>query len=65
MDGEGSATISDPSVLKIKIPDFLPEQTNNVQFSGFSFKEQKVLGVHDIAQCIINAAVDPKSKEFT
>ncbi|MBK8403765.1 MAG: S49 family peptidase [Saprospiraceae bacterium] len=62
MDGEGSATISDPSVLKIKIPDFLPEQTNNVQFSGFSFKEQKVLGVHDIAQCIINAAVDPKIK---
>ncbi|MEO6190011.1 MAG: signal peptide peptidase SppA [Saprospiraceae bacterium] len=55
-------SVAENSVLKISIPDQLPEQTNNVEMNGFNFKDEKVIGVHDYAKCIRNAATDPHIK---
>ncbi|MCC6815933.1 MAG: signal peptide peptidase SppA [Saprospiraceae bacterium] len=57
-----TVTIKENSILSIKIPDLLPEQTNNVQIQGITFKDEKILGVHDIASSIDQAADDPQIK---
>ncbi|MEP7196545.1 MAG: signal peptide peptidase SppA [Saprospiraceae bacterium] len=55
-------SIVDNSILKVIIPEQLPEQTNNVSMQGFSLKTEKVIGVHDYANCIIKASKDPQIK---
>ncbi|NOT36049.1 MAG: signal peptide peptidase SppA [Saprospiraceae bacterium] len=55
-------SIRDNSVLKLTIPEQLPEQTNNVEMQNFSFKDEKVIGVHDLAKTIIKASDDPNIK---
>ncbi len=54
--------IEENSVLKVMIPQELPEQSNNVKMSNFSFRDEKVLGVHDYAKAIIKASTDSKIK---
>lgn len=62
MEGGKSIHIAESSILKIAIPEVLPEQTNNTQMAGFSFKNEQTIGVHDLAQSIRNAAKDSKIK---
>lgn len=57
-----SVSIKENSVLKLTIPDQLPEQTNNVEMQGFSLKDEKVLGVHDLAESIRKAGDDVQIK---
>ncbi|MDQ3141890.1 MAG: signal peptide peptidase SppA [Bacteroidota bacterium] len=58
----GPKSITTNSVLKISIPDQLPEQTNNIQLEGFSFADKTNLGIHDYAKVIHKAAADPNIK---
>ena len=62
MGAETIVSVTDNSVLRINIPAQLPEQTNNVAMDKFSFRDEKVLGIHDYAIAIKKAAEDPKIK---
>ncbi|MBK9271844.1 MAG: signal peptide peptidase SppA [Saprospiraceae bacterium] len=62
MEGGQSVHIPESGLLKVSIPEILPEQTNNTPLAGFSFKDEKTIGVHDLAQSIRNAAKDSKIK---
>ncbi|MFZ1379320.1 MAG: S49 family peptidase, partial [Saprospiraceae bacterium] len=62
MGAETIVSVTDNSVLRINIPAQLPEQTNNVAMDNFSFRDEKVLGIHDYAIAIKKAAEDPKIK---
>lgn len=55
-------SISDNSILKLSLPMLIPEQTNNVEMQKFSLKDEKTLGVHDIALSIKKAGDDPQIK---
>ena len=62
MGAETIVSVTDNSVLRINIPAQLPEQTNNMAMDNFSFRDEKVLGIHDYAIAIKKAAEDPKIK---
>lgn len=54
--------ISENSVLKIVIPEKLPEQTDNVTMGTIKLKDSKTLGVHDFAAAIKKASTDVNIK---
>lgn len=56
----GKVTVESGSVLALDFTEYIPEHTNNVSSRGFSFKENDVPGLHDIAGLIRHAAGDPK-----
>ncbi|HEX5624642.1 MAG TPA: signal peptide peptidase SppA [Saprospiraceae bacterium] len=60
--GKQSVHISESSILKISIPDLLPEQTNNMTLQGLSLDQTEIIGLHDLANAIRHAAEDPKIK---
>ncbi len=62
LDGGKTMHVEANSILKLSIPEMLPEQTDNVQFAGFSLNEQQMIGVHDLAKSIRRAASDEKIK---
>lgn len=50
--------VSKNTVLHLKLNNPIPEQTNNIEISPFTLKEQKILGLHDIIETIEHAAGD-------
>src|SRR5687767_12112896 len=56
----GKVTIPTGSVLTLDFSKYIPEHTNNVATQTFSFNEQDVPGLHDIAGLIRHAAEDDK-----
>lgn len=54
--------VMDNTVLKVSIPDQLPEQTDNIAMNDFRLGDNQILGVHDYAAAIVKAASDPKVK---
>lgn len=50
--------VSDNTVLHLKLNNPIPEQTNNIEISPFTLKEQKILGLYDIVETIEHAAED-------
>lgn len=58
--GSNKVTIPDGSVLTLDFTQYIPEHTNNVATQSFSFNEQDVPGLHDIAGLIRHAAGDDK-----
>ena len=60
LEGGKSMHVEPNSILKLTIPEMLPEQTDNVQLAGFSLNEQQTIGVHDLAKSIRRAAGDEK-----
>ena len=59
--GSGSkAVVEKESVLTLDFSEPIPEQTNNLSSSTFSFEEHNIPGLHDIAGLIRHAAEDDK-----
>jgi len=59
--GGGNKTdIKKGSVLALDFTQDIPEHTNNLSSRGFSFNEENVPGLHDIAGLIRHAAEDDK-----
>ena len=59
--GSGSkAVVEKESVLMLDFSEPIPEQTNNLSSSTFSFEEHNIPGLHDIAGLIRHAAEDEK-----
>jgi len=59
--GSGSkAVVEKESVLMLDFSEPIPEQTNNLSSSTFSFEEHNIPGLHDIAGLIRHAAEDDK-----
>ena len=59
--GSGSkAVVEKESVLTLDFSQPIPEQTNNLSSSTFSFEEHNIPGLHDIAGLIRHAAEDEK-----
>lgn len=56
-----SVSVTENSVLELKFDRPVPEKTNNLDM-GFSFDEDKILGLHDIVAAIRMAKDDPKIK---
>ncbi|MCI5084000.1 MAG: signal peptide peptidase SppA [Saprospiraceae bacterium] len=57
-----SKPIKANSVLKIRLNNALPEQTNNLEISPYEINKDKILGIHDIVHCIETAKDDDKIK---
>jgi len=61
--GSGNKTVIEKgSILSLDFSEHIPEQTNNLSSSTFSFEEHNVPGLHDIAGLIRHAAEDDKIK---
>lgn len=61
--GSGStATVQKGSILTLDFSQHIPEQTNNLSRSTFSFEERNIPGLHDIAGLIQHAAEDDNIK---
>jgi protease-4 len=58
--GGGNTAIKQGSVLTLDFTEPIPEQTNNLSGQPFSFNEEDVPGLHDIAGLIRHAAEDKK-----
>jgi protease-4 len=58
--GGNKTTLKSGSVLTLDFTQPIPEHTNNISGSSFSFHEQDVPGLHDIAGLIRHAAEDDK-----
>ncbi len=57
-----SKTVQSNSVLKLTIPDELPEQTNNTSIQKFSLDNTLSIGLHDYVKAIKHAATDDQIK---
>jgi protease IV len=58
----GKTVVEKESVLTLDFSEHIPEQTNNISGSSFSFDEHNIPGLHDIAGLIRHAAKDDKIK---
>lgn len=58
--GGGGTTVAQGSVLTLDFSQDIPEQTNNLQASGFDLDEHDIPGLHDVAALIRHAADDKK-----
>ena len=56
---EASKQVGEKTVLRLTVPEELPEQTDNVQMTSLKFDDNRVLGIHDFATAIGKAATDP------
>ncbi|HZV68373.1 MAG TPA: signal peptide peptidase SppA [Saprospiraceae bacterium] len=55
-----NVTVPTGSVLTLDFTENIPEHKNNVSSTSFSFNEEDVPGLHDIARLIRHAATDDK-----
>lgn len=63
VSGEQSGkTIADPTILKLDFASAIPEQSNNVPWTGFSIENETVIGLRDIVKTIQMASKDSKIK---
>ncbi len=60
--GNKKISVDKGSVLTLDFSEHIPEQTNNTGGSTFSFHEQNIPGLHDVAGLIHHAADDDKIK---
>ena len=60
--GKGDGDIKTNSVLRVSLPSFIPEQTNNAEVDWYEFDQDDVWGIHDYAYSIEKAADDDKIK---
>ena len=60
LGGGEQVKVSKKTVLHIKLDQPIPEKTNNVEMSPFSFNTDKVIGLNDILSSIHHAAGDDK-----
>ena len=60
--GSGKKTIDTNTVLKIDFSSPIPERTNNIKTTSFTFKSENMLGIHDIIALIKHAQSDDKVK---
>jgi len=56
------AVVEKESILTLDFSEHIPEQTNNLNSSTFSFQEHNIPGLHDVAGLIRHAASDEKIK---
>ncbi len=62
LSGGGGDDIKTNSVLKVGLPSFIPEQTNNTPVDWYEFEQDDIWGIHDYAYAIEKAADDDKIK---
>ncbi|MEP7321120.1 MAG: signal peptide peptidase SppA [Saprospiraceae bacterium] len=61
-DNNSKTPLDKTSFLEIRADKIVPERTDNVQSSRFSFKSDKTIGLSDLLACIHHAGEDPKIK---
>ncbi len=59
---ENRPIASPNSVLKISLPDFMPEQTNNQKIQGPYIDQEDIIGIHDFEKAISEAKRDEQIK---
>ncbi len=60
--GSKAVSVQPNTVLHLKFDKPIPEKTNNLPMDPFNFKEQKVLGLHDILAALERAQTDDNIK---
>ncbi len=61
-DKSNKMPLDKASFLEIRTDHFYPERTDNLEKSGFSFKEDKTIGLNDLVKTLQRAESDPKIK---
>jgi protease-4 len=61
-DAEKPQSINPNSVLHISLDNVIPEKTNNLEMDPTDFKNDKILGLHEIVETIENAQSDDRIK---
>ncbi len=60
--GKKAVSVQPNTVLHLKFDKPIPEKTNNLPMDPFNFKEQKILGLHDILAALERAQADDNIK---
>lgn len=60
--GSKTVSVQPNTVLHLKFDKPIPEKTNNLPMDPFNFKEQKILGLHDILAALERAQTDDNIK---
>lgn len=57
---QSDVMVRDRSVLKIKLPEFIPERTNNLPMGWEFVMQENIWGIHELVHAIEKAAEDDK-----